>query len=565
MRRCPRNPFAARRPLLQAALLLLAVQPVHADVRPDAGDAARAAAPPRVWPVPAPDGGLMLPRRTDDPADAAPIEDPTPIPVRRVRVTGSTLFSAQALEAQVADLNEGTRTVGDLARGAARITRFYRDRGWPLVRAVLPPQTVRDGDVEIHVIEGRLADVRLQVDPGSRIRASVIENRLATLPRGEPLNQAEVDRALLLLSDLPGGRVKAHLQAGAQTGDTLLTVEAAPAPLVSGRIEADNHGSRYTGERRVGGAVTLDSPTGHGESISARLLASEDDLYYGRLGAELPVGASGLATALSVTHTQYALGSEFAALDARGQAHVAEWQLSYPLVRSTGVNITAQAGVERRRLSDEIRATDTSTGKRATHYTLQVMLSARDDIGAGGDTRVALRVGRGRLSFSSPSAAVIDSLSARTAGRYSTLNLDVQRNQRVGGGWGVLMSLSGQLASRNLDSYQKFVLGGVGGLRGYPSGEAVGDEGWLASGELYYARDPSLIPSVFLSAGGVRLNETPFLDGSNRRSLRSHGVALRGHWRALDWHVAIAGHGSEQAQSEPDRSVRAWVQLGWAF
>ena len=563
MIRCPRDTPTARRTLVQASLLILLAQQAHADVLPTPDAANRASAPPRL--LTAPPRDIALPRRADDPAQAAAPEDPTPIPVRHVRVTGARLFPAEALEALVADLNGGTHTLGELARGAARITDHYRAHGWLLARAVLPPQTIRDGEVEVRVIEGRLADVRLQVAPGSRIDASVLQARVAAIPLGEPLNQPLVDRTLLLLSDLPGARLKASLQAGAQPGDTTMSIDAEAAPLISGRIEADNHGSRYTGQRRAGGSIVLDSPTGHGESISARLLASEGDLYYGRLAAQVPIGNSGLGTGLSVTRTQYALGSSFADLDAQGQASVAEWQLSYPLIRSTDLNLTAQAAIERRRLKDEIRATGTSTGKRATHGTLQLMLGIRDGVGAGADTRVALRIGRGHLGFSSPDAALIDSLSARTAGRYGTLNLDLQRNQRLGGGWGLLMMVSGQLASRNLDSYQKFVLGGVQGLRGYPSGEAVGDEGWLASGELYYAANPAFIPSVFLGAGGVRLNESPFLQTDNRRTLHSYGAAVRGTWRTLDWTISIAGHGSERAQSEPDRAVRVWAQAGWAF
>lgn len=564
MIRRPRDTPPAHRTLVQASLLLLMAQQAQADALPMAAEAAnRASAPPSLLTTPPRD--IALPRRPDDPAQASAAADATPIPVRRVRVTGARLFPAEALEALVADLNDGTRTLDELARGAARITEHYRDHGWFLARAVLPPQTIGDGEVEIRVIEGRLAEVRVQVAPGSRIDASVLEARMAAVPLGEPLNQAQVDRTLLLLSDLPGARLKARLQAGAQPGDTTISIESEPAPLVSGRIEADNHGSRYTGQRRAGGSIVLDSPTGHSESISARLLASEGDLYYGRLAAQLPLGNGGWSTGLSVTRTQYALGSSFAELDARGQANVAEWQLSYPLIRGTALNLTAQASLERRRLNDEIRATGTATGKRATHGTLQLMLGLRDDVGAGADTRIALRVGRGHLGFTSPDAALIDSLSARTAGRYGTFNLDLQRNQRLGGGWGVLMAASGQLASRNLDSYQKFVLGGVQGLRGYPSGEAVGDEGWLASGELYYAANPAFIPSVFLGAGGVRLNEAPFLPTDNRRTLHSYGAALRGTWRTMDWTLSIAGHGAERAQSEPDRAVRVWVQAGWAF
>ena len=43
-----------------------------------------------------------------------------------------------------------------------------------------------------------------------------------------------------------------------------------------------------------------------------------------------------------------------------------------------------------------------------------------------------------------------------------------------------------QLANKNLDSSEKFTLGGIGGVRAYPSGEASGDEGRKISFDLKY-------------------------------------------------------------------------------
>ena len=239
--------------------------------------------------------------------------------------------------------------------------------------------------------------------------------------------------------------------------------------------------------------------------------------------------------------------------------------IDLPGVRSDGVELTVDGG----RLTLAATQHETASPGRLLHGEWsRVRFERTIELPATADpSGVTAELKNGVLDEGDtvPDAALIDSLSARTAGRYGTLNLDLQRNQRLGGGWGVLMTASGQLASRNLDSYQKFVLGGVQGLRGYPSGEAVGDEGWLASGELYYAANPAFIPSVFLGAGGVRLNETPFLPTDNRRTLHSYGAALRGSWRTMDWTLSIAGHGAERAQSEPDRAVRVWVQAGWAF
>lgn len=547
---------------VQGALLALVCETAIAQLRPDAGGVARDAAPIEVLPSPSKDSVLAQPKDQDVGNQR---QDKARIFVRRIRVTGARLYPAPVLEALVANLNNGHATLAELSQGATRITRFYRDHGWMLARAYVPAQSIKGGEVEIRVVEGALSEVHVETDRQSRLRASVIDAYLAAIERGVPLNQPQVDRALLLLSDLSGARLRADLSAGADPGQTELTVRNQATPLVSGELDADNYGSRYTGKARLGGLVNLNSPFGYGEQFTAHVLASDSSLYYGRLAGQAPVGSFGLSTGMSVTHTQYLLGSDFAELGARGRADVVQWNLAYALVRSVPVNVIGQFTSEYRDLFDEVDATSSDTHKHAFHQSFNLLFSGRDALMAGADTQAALRVGTGTLTILSQRAAAIDAAGAQSTGRYATLNLDLQRNQRLSNRWSVLLSARAQLASRNLDSYQKFTLGGPGGVRAYPSGEGTGDEGWMTSAELSYRVDAMLIPSVFYDIGGVTINKHPYLDGTNARVLRGYGVGMRGSRGAFTWNFALAFRGAQHAQAEPDDPVRGWVQVGWAF
>lgn len=53
-------------------------------------------------------------------------------------------------------------------------------------------------------------------------------------------------------------------------------------------------------------------------------------------------------------------------------------------------------------------------------------------------------------------------------------------------GWSLYANLEAQSADKNLDSSEKFFLGGAQGVRAYPLGEAAGDEGAMATLELRY-------------------------------------------------------------------------------
>ena len=130
-------------------------------------------------------------------------------------------------------------------------------------------------------------------------------------------------------------------------------------------------------------------------------------------------------------------------------------------------------------------------------------------------------------------------------------------------------SASPQKAGKNLDSSEKFFLGGAYGVRAYPTGEAAGDSGYLATAELRYTFSFGAVPGVwqpfaFVDAGGVTINENPFAPGvPNTRHLSAGGLGLT--WvRAGDFQVKLTVAtrlGSEHsASSDTDQKTRGWAQ-----
>src|SRR5665647_45271 len=73
--------------------------------------------------------------------------------VKSIRVSGSQVFPAAELEALVADLSGAEHSLAELDAGAARITTYYRERGYVVARAYLPAQDIKEGVVVINVLE----------------------------------------------------------------------------------------------------------------------------------------------------------------------------------------------------------------------------------------------------------------------------------------------------------------------------------------------------------------------------------------------------------------------------
>ncbi|RBH37522.1 ShlB/FhaC/HecB family hemolysin secretion/activation protein, partial [Pseudomonas sp. MWU13-2860] len=144
----------------------------------------------------------------------------------------------------------------------------------------------------------------------------------------------DLERSLLLLSDLPGVRVKGTLSAGEQRGTTDLLVNAQPGPWASGTLEADNFGGYYTGEYRLGGSLNLNNPLRLGDQFNLRLLGSDEDQRYYRAAYKLPLGPWSTSVGVAYSRMNYELSRDFEVLEAHGQASIGSVFITQPLIRS---------------------------------------------------------------------------------------------------------------------------------------------------------------------------------------------------------------------------------------
>ncbi|MDQ3124526.1 MAG: ShlB/FhaC/HecB family hemolysin secretion/activation protein, partial [Pseudomonadota bacterium] len=457
-------------------------------------------------------------------------------------------------------------TLPELHNAAARITRFYNDRGYVLAQAYLPAQDVVGGTVTIAVVEGRYGAIELRNQAG--VPDGLAGGVLSGLNTGDPVAIALLERRLLLLSDIPGVAVHSTLSPGAEVGTSDLTVDLTRAPRISGSLEADNAGNRYTGAYRFGGSINLHNPTGLGDMISLRLLASTEGLAYGRLAWQAPLGDATVGVAY--THMQYQLGREFEVLDAGGTADIFSVFGSYPLIRSRNANLYALASFDAKFLSDEIGLVSQVSDKEIQALTVGLRGDSRDGFGGGGWNVGSLFWTSGELDIESPFERAADAMTAQSQGGFNKLQYAVSRLQTVSGPLSIYGSLRGQMATDNLDASEKMELGGAYAVRAYPEGEAYGDEGYVATVEARLALDqwtaslPGRFQLIgFVDTGEVNFAHDPWFTGSNHA--RRSGVGAGVVWSGPDdlfVRVTYAHRlGDQIATSAPSDSGRVWFQI----
>ena len=544
--------------LLPVVLLTLS-QGLWAQQLPGAGSQLRQLPPPPPPQKSAPE--IRIEEATTTPPGAESVR----VLVKALKITGARTFSPEELIA-IARFTPGSElTLADLQVMAARITDHYRKQGYFVARAYLPAQSIADNVVTIVVSEGVLGQVTLRNQ--TNLSDGLAHRLLDGLDSGDPITLAPLENRLLLLSDLPGVKVTSTLVPGMLPGSSDLIVDVAPGQRVTGSIDADNAGNPYTGEVRVGATVNLNNPLGLGDVASLRVLTSGSGLQYGRASYQLQLGRATAGVAYS--KLEYELGEQFESLGAHGSADVASVYGVYPLIRSRDSNLYAGLTYDHRSFEDIIDVIPSTTDKKADVWTGNLYGSHQDGFGGGGVSAFFLSFSAGDLDIETPAALVADAATARTNGSYNKLWLNATRLQRVTDRVSLHASFTGQLASKNLDPSEKFVLGGMDGIRAYPQGEAFGDEGYLMSLEarLLLAGLSEHVPGQvhllgFVDAGNVTINKDPWFAGDNERSLSGTGVGATwvdpGNFAIRTYYAHKLGN--EDAISAPDKSGRFWIQ-----
>jgi len=496
---------------------------------------------------------------------AAPSTD-VRVNVTHFTFTGNSALSQETLQAAVAQWSKRSLNFGELMQAVEAIEARYKEAGYFLAQAYLPPQKIRDGSIEIQVTEGKLGEARLEGE--SRVNPDVVFQYLDRIPKGQVVTMANVERQILLINELAGGRAALDLQAGEAPGSTDIVLSQTVEALLAGRLDISNHGSPSTGERRAGLSLIGNSPWHLGDRLSANLMATETgDLSSYNLRYELPVGGDGWRLSAAASLAEYTLGGNFASLGASGEAKSLRLGAAYPIRRSRASNIRLQIEADHSQLDDRIGSADLNLGKRSRGLTATLSGDWLDETWGGGSNRADLVLRHGTLSLG-PTSALLDAPPAGpdTAGGFNKANLTLMRQQTLTPKTSLLLHLNYQLAGKNLDSSEKLSLGGPLTLPGYANGEASGDSGGQAKLSLRWQMNNELAVSAFADYARVRLAHNPMPAVANNKRLSDAGINV-------DWNIVggltasgiLAWAGSEAPNPTDNDKPRLWFSLGWGW
>lgn len=493
------------------------------------------------------------------------------VKINQIKVANSTVFDASALHALISDGEGKSLNLDQLNELAARITHFYQQNGYPVSRAYIPAQSIKDGILYINVLEARYGAVK--VNNTSRLSPYPINSILSNLGNNQLIESSVLNRNLLLLNDLPGAIVRNSLAPGQAVGTSDLLVNIEPGPLLNGSVGIDNYGNRYTGRTRYNAALAVNNPTGMGDQIVVDGLTSGHDLIDGHIGYRIPVMA-GTTTGVDLTRMTYKLSGDLSALDASGDQTIASLWMSHVWIRDINTNVNSTLRYNYKRLNDQIDAA-ASAGKKYRITNSGVFENTGEIRDSWGHSNVYFAVTYGNLRFNNgEDGGDFDASGPQTANNFAKANLHLSRLQQFTPSTSLYIGVDGQMASKNLDSSEQLTLGGPFSTRSYDVGTLSGAQGYFGSIELRHTLSDLPIPGfwtpmMFVDTGHVQVyKDNPISSNANTATMSSAGVGLDVDWSGWNLSTRYA----HRLGSKPDTTLvravdenKVWVQFSKGF
>jgi len=413
--------------------------------------------------------------------------------LNNVEINKSEILTAQEIDVLLKQYIGHMVTLSDLNKLLNKINALYKSKGYLAAKAVLPPQKIKKGSVQIRLIEGKIGAI--DIEGNNSTNSDFITDSLA-LSSGDLVELKGLKKNLEKLNLVNDIQVGIALKPGRKTGETdyLLTVQEPKRQQAF--VYTDNAGTKDVGLYRYGFNYVDRSLSGKRDLLTVGgYVARGTRAFYtsykrpiNRLGTSLAVSGNvstieivdGPIEPLAITGDSYNLGLE----------------LAHPVYAANNQLITALFGLNKK--------------KSSTDSANVTLFKTHINSWSAGIKRQA-------FSSDSVSYASVRGTLAPTNWKNETsffkINADFSYNKKLNDDWLALFRLGGQWSdTKLLPSAEQFQLGGIYTVRGYVEGLLIGDKGYYSSVELSHS-----VPKELKNLLGNAARYSVFLD---------HGAAI---------------------------------------
>jgi len=523
-----------------------------------------------------PDSGLIDPTTLPKILKTVPKQDcRVKIPVKTIIFLGNTKFSSSFLEKYVKTKISETKNIKNnelslcnLHTLAADITTLYHNKGYLLSFAVIPAQQIKNGVIKIRIVEGKIGKNILT--DHTRVSKSFLNAILQErLPAGQVLEKDQYEEAVYYIRDLTGATFTPVASPGDKPETSNLSFElgnkndntqVGNGLFTNSSVLFDDWGNPYTGSERMTSNLVLNSLAGRGDvlDITAQITGNlfnpglGPGMEYTNARYVIPVNTLGTRVGIGLTALNYRIiDTALTNLAGNGNGVIMTAFLSQTFVHRKREDIDLDLEYDHYILSDVFGSGSNLLNDNRTLDVLTATLGGTHRLsGAKKDIQTvaswSLNGSVGNVNFTNGQAAAVDASSLQTAGEF-------YRFQGNAGIWGYFddtgylshikcfdpnklsffVNVGGQLASKNLDPSQQYILGGPESVASYAEGLLAGSQGAMGQAELRYdyiqdkdTGKPILMGKVFYDEGYLEVDRFLPVTGPNSAIIGGPGVGV---------------------------------------
>lgn len=389
-------------------------------------------------------------------------------------VDGATVYTADQFTPLYEALLGQDVTLAQVYGIANAITTMYRNDGYILSRAIVPPQRISGGVVRIRVIEGYIDDVLIEGDV--RGRRSLLEAYASRIMAARPLSAEVLERYLLLTEDLPGVTPQAVLTPSEDQPGASDLVIVLDDQEVDGFARIDNRGTKFNGPGQFWLGGGFNSMFGLYDRSTLRFITTSDteELTFFEIGHEQQIGTEGTKLNLFHANTSSNPGHTLRELDVDSSIADFKIGLVHPFTRARAENVSLRGEFIFRNAETKI-LDDRLSKDQIRFIKLGVLYDSVDRW--GGVNLLGLELNQGLDIFNASENGSSDLTRANGRSDFTKFEFIASRLQRVSRRWSLLGTFVSQYAMSQLLASEEFGLGGERCGRGYDPSELVGDHG----------------------------------------------------------------------------------------
>ena len=451
--------------------------------------------------------------------------------VKDFKFDGNLYYSNEELEEVIKEAVNKELVYDQLINVTRAISNHYKANGF-LATAFLPPQDINDGVIKIKITEAVLGTIIFDVEE-EKLNISKENIRLKLLYKIEDsgvLNIDQLDKNVRNLNKIPGINALAELEEGKNFGETNVKVTAINTETIFGNTLVDNNGSRSSGYNKITNTINIDGLFNMGDRLAFTNVLSgdhhvkdnhEESNYYA-VSSTMPVGYNGMLATLRVSKMEYKLSAPFDSTKPSGYSSEYNLSLNRPLIESPNFNLNTSFSLGNNKYVNDL-GTGNNSDKDVLKSIFNLGFDSRDERLGGGINygSFALSLAKNDLT-NNLSNYETDQSTSDNNGRNFKGTLNLNRMQKLTDKTNLLVKFNGQLAADNLDGADQFSLGGPNAVRAYPSSEAAGDAGFVASLELKRNLFKNLESTLFYDYGKIKLHKSLWNDWNSTNKLKNN-------------------------------------------